>query len=554
MGLGSQQDLRGLQMGLGSQQDLRGLQMGLGSQQDLRGLQWWTQMGLGSQQDLRGLKWWTQMGLGSQQDLRGLQWWTQMGLGSQQDLRGLQMGLGSQQDLRGLQWWTQMGLGCQQDLRGLQCLHGLQFAQFDGSLSLKQHDGLQVGGSPVSVQLGHTATLPCWLSPSQSAEQLEVRWFIPGGVFDSPVLLYQRAQLEHGSQDAAYAGRVSLGLKDATSSGLREGDVSLKLANATLQDAGDYSCYVSSDKEYDTATVSLVVTDTGTPALLSAVWIPDGRVNLSCESEGWSPRPSLRWADPLKTLTPQSLQYSTAPSGLVSVHSWILLPASTRVSCWVEEQEVRLQLQEPPTPPQGSGAAAGWAAFGLLLSAVLLAAAFLLYRKRGDLSHCHHRVTPPLLWTALLGGVSGAFDGGAEAVLVGGSDEYSLHPSRLAHHSILLRRVLVPIFLLHQPTAQHRIFGAAAPPGPQTLGVFLDIEQGELSFYNVEEKSLICSLTAAFTGPLFPLFNPGKGDVAPMVVLQREVEAEQGGGNPVLKVVCETEAGHDGEALQVEVL
>lgn len=118
-------------------------------------------------------------------------------------------------------------------------------------------NSLQVGGSPVSVQLGHTATLPCWLSPPQSAEQLEVRWFLPGGGFDSPVLLYQRAHLEYGSQ---YAGRVSLGLKDATSSGLREGDVSLKLANATLQDARDYSCYVTSDKEYDTATVSLVVT------------------------------------------------------------------------------------------------------------------------------------------------------------------------------------------------------------------------------------------------------------------------------------------------------
>ena len=67
-------------------------------------------------------------------------------------------------------------------------------------------------------------------------------------------------------------------------------------------------------------------------------------------------------------------------------------------------------------------------------------------------------------------------------------------------------------------------------PGPQILGVFLDIERGELSFYNVEEKSLICSLTAAFTGPLFPLFNPGKGDAAPMELLQRVVEAEQGGG------------------------
>ncbi|KAL3046460.1 hypothetical protein OYC64_004457 [Pagothenia borchgrevinki] len=485
-------------------------------------------------------------------------------------------------------------------------------------------NSLQVGGSPVSVQLGHTATLPCWLSPPQSAEQLEVRWFLPGEGFDSPVLLYQRAQLEHGSQDAAYAGRVSLGLKDATSSGLREGDVSLKLANATLQDAGDYSCYVSSDKEYDTATVSLVVTVTGTPSLLSAVWIPDGRVNLSCESEGWSPRPSLRWDDPLKTLTPQSLQYSTAPSGLVSVHSWILLPASTQVSCWVEEQEVRLQLQEPPSPPQGSG---GWAAFGLLLSAVLLAAAFLLYRKRGkkaklfvegpenlyspenqtllpkgkieptlistarqsyvnvkpehdgneylkirdnkirdlqreetlspdlpdgDQVTCLTAITgtPPLssgrhywevsLWNSTAGlkqswwvGVTSTASIPADSHLTPSSSDgfWFLSSSSTSLQLSTESSVLLP------------------SPGPQTLGVFLDIERGELSFYNVEEQSLICSLTAAFTGPLFPLFNPGKSDKAPMELLQKAVEAEQGGGNTESKVVCETEVGHDGEAL-----
>ncbi|KAI9545419.1 hypothetical protein NQZ68_036890 [Dissostichus eleginoides] len=498
----------------------------------------------------------------------------------------------------------------------------------------EESNSLQVGGSPVSVQLGHTATLPCWLSPPQSAEQLEVRWFLPGGGFDSPVLLYQRAQLQHGSQDAAYAGRVSLGLKDATSSGLREGDVSLKLANATLQDAGDYSCYVSSDKEYNTATVSLVVTDTGTPPLLSAMWIPDGRVNLSCESEGWSPRPSLRWADPLKNHTPQSLQYSTAPSGLMSVHSWILLPASIRVSCWVEEQEVRLQLQEPRTPPQvgyiscasgsGGGAAAGWAAFGLLLSAVLLAAAFLLYRKRGKKAKLFveetlyspenqkllpkGKIEPTQISTAQQSYVNvkpehngneylkivankirdpkiDFPDGDQVTCLTATTGSPPLSSGRhywevsLGNSMVGLKQSwwvgvtstasippdshLTPSssdgfwFLSSSSTSLQLSTDSSVllpPPGPKTLGVFLDIEQGELSFYNVEENRLICSLTAAFTGTLFPLFNPGKGDVAPMVLLQREVEAEQGRGNPVLKVVCETEAGHDGEALQVEVL
>ncbi|XP_033961688.1 butyrophilin subfamily 2 member A2-like [Pseudochaenichthys georgianus] len=465
-------------------------------------------------------------------------------------------------------------------------------------------NSLQVGGSPVSVQLGHTATLPCWLSPPQSAEQLEVRWFLPGGGFDSPVLLYQRAHLEHGSQ---YAGRVSLGLKDATSSGLREGDVSLKLANATLQDAGDYSCYVSSDKEYDRATVSLVVTESpGPPPLLSAVWITGVQVNLSCESEGWYPRPSLRWADPLKPLTPQSLQYSTAPSGLVSVHSWILLPASTRVSCWVEEQEVRLKLQEPPQGSEGGGAA-GWAAFGLLLSAVLLAAAFLLYRKRGKKAKLpveenqkllpKGKIEPTQISTARQSYVNvkpehngneyltivqnkirdqqiNFPDGDQVTFLTAITGTPSLSSGRhywevsLGNSTTGLKKFwwvgvttasiradshLTPSssngfwFLSSSPTSLQLSTESSVAllplPGPQTLGVFLDFDRGELSFYNVEKESLICSLTAAFTVPLFPLFNPGKGDRAPMELLQRKVEAEQGGGNTESKAVCETEAG-----------
>lgn len=57
---------------------------------------------------------------------------------------------------------------------------------------------------------------------------------------------------------------------------------------------------------------------------------------------------------------------------------------------------------------------------------------------------------------------------------------------------------------------------------PQTVGVFLDHDHGELSFYNVEEGCLISSLTTTFKGDIFPLFNPGIRDRSSMKVLQRE--------------------------------
>lgn len=60
----------------------------------------------------------------------------------------------------------------------------------------------------------------------------------------------------------------------------------------------------------------------------------------------------------------------------------------------------------------------------------------------------------------------------------------------------------------------------AAQSRPQTLGVFVNYDSGELSFYNVEHESLIVSLAVKFTGEIFPFFNPGKGDKGPMEILK----------------------------------
>ena len=113
-----------------------------------------------------------------------------------------------------------------------------------------------VPGAPVVTPLGHTAHLPCWLSPAQDSEDLEIRWYRGDNVLDAPMMLYRDGKLVPGS----LKGRASFGLRDAQSAGLRAGDVTLKLLNTSLDDAGLYTCHVSSDQSNEKASVNLNVT------------------------------------------------------------------------------------------------------------------------------------------------------------------------------------------------------------------------------------------------------------------------------------------------------
>ncbi|TNN87197.1 E3 ubiquitin-protein ligase TRIM21 [Liparis tanakae] len=65
------------------------------------------------------------------------------------------------------------------------------------------------------------------------------------------------------------------------------------------------------------------------------------------------------------------------------------------------------------------------------------------------------------------------------------------------------------------PYAQRvvRVVGAAALTQPQKVGVFVDYEEGLVSFYDVKAAALIYSFTGcSFNKKLLPFFSPGHND------------------------------------------
>lgn len=62
---------------------------------------------------------------------------------------------------------------------------------------------------------------------------------------------------------------------------------------------------------------------------------------------------------------------------------------------------------------------------------------------------------------------------------------------------------------------------------PQTVGVYLNCERGEVTFYNVENSSVIARLKDDFKGEVFPFFNPGLFDLVPMGILHNNPSNEE---------------------------
>uniref|UniRef100_A0A4W6FCX2 Ig-like domain-containing protein n=1 Tax=Lates calcarifer TaxID=8187 RepID=A0A4W6FCX2_LATCA len=392
-----------------------------------------------------------------------------------------------------------------------------------------------VVGPPVTVHQGHTAILPCWLNPPQNAEDLEVQWY-RSDRFDSPIVLSSKKF--DASKEASYIGRVSFGLKDASSGGLTGGDVSLKLVNVTIEDAGDYTCYVSSEQGYDRENVKLHVIG----ECHESGYNTQNYQMVLCESQGWYPEPKLRWSDQKQDLTPKVLKYNNVSSGLVSVRSWLLVPTSSEVSC-----SVGLPDGEAKESRMHSGFSAGWVAFAILLIAALSSLGLLFYKRRGKYIFIKTTLVQNFLMDSMLSCLTATkgtpgFSSGQHywEVSLGNSDLKQSWWVGVTNVTGFPRECSVPpttsngFWFLSSSPDRADSFQFSTEPNvllpvhsrPKTVGVYLNYDSGELTFYNVEDKCVIGSLTAKFTGEVFPLFNPGKNDKAPMEILQRESSIE----------------------------
>ncbi|XP_053335811.1 butyrophilin subfamily 2 member A2-like, partial [Clarias gariepinus] len=203
--------------------------------------------------------------------------------------------------------------------------------------------------SPVSGLLGSSVSLHCTVTKNMDVRHEEVRWYRPK-MYDTPMLLYENKQIQKSPVDVQYQGRVFL-LGD-----LEKGDVSVKLENLTLTDRGDYTCHVSTDMWYDKATVTLRLRVVGSTPVLSIHEAGEGKVNVSCQSQGWLPEPSITWTDKdgrdLKHLSND--KFTNNSVGTVDVSSWLIVSPSESewISCSVglsdqERKEDRIMLHVP---------------------------------------------------------------------------------------------------------------------------------------------------------------------------------------------------------------
>uniref|UniRef100_A0A4W5P971 Ig-like domain-containing protein n=1 Tax=Hucho hucho TaxID=62062 RepID=A0A4W5P971_9TELE len=143
---------------------------------------------------------------------------------------------------------------------------------------------LVVPPDPVDTSAGHDVILPCHLSPQTSAVDMEIRWF-KEGEFDNPLYLYNGGKVK---ERKGYEGRVSVFTQE-----LEKGNISLLLKNVMASERGSYKCQAS----YLDWIQELPVVLQGSVPRISMRKHLRGFIQLSCSSENWYPEPHMLWTD-----------------------------------------------------------------------------------------------------------------------------------------------------------------------------------------------------------------------------------------------------------------
>ncbi|XP_039374590.1 butyrophilin subfamily 3 member A2-like [Mauremys reevesii] len=140
---------------------------------------------------------------------------------------------------------------------------------------------------PVVGVVGRDVVLPCQLSPPARLPSMDVRWRKIGSGF-IPIHEYS----DEGPQDLpgdSYQTRTELFPQEFSS-----GNVSLKMKQLQVADAGKYQCFVRNPEWSREATTELQVAAVA-PVFIDVLGPRGQGIGLACSSTGWFPKPELQW-------------------------------------------------------------------------------------------------------------------------------------------------------------------------------------------------------------------------------------------------------------------
>ncbi|XP_052458863.1 butyrophilin subfamily 3 member A3-like isoform X6 [Carassius gibelio] len=421
--------------------------------------------------------------------------------------------------------------------------------QIETSVSLT----VVVPPDPIEAHVGSTVILPCWISPPENAGALEIRWYRQDQ-FSNPVLLYNHGKIQD-IQEESYRNRSSLTLRSDQSGGLKDGDVSLRLEKLRVQDDGSFQCYVSGENSYGSEEVTLKITALGSAPVLSPESLDDGRVNISCRSSGWYPEPSVSWtSEEGRVLRPGGTSHTRGADEMISVHSWtaVSLSDAQLVSCSVslrtgELKEGILDIQgivSSGKKPVNKNCEEG--TLQILRKEVVEEINIEELRKHADeitidrkRSHPGLIVSEDCKMVKDRPGYKQNVEKFSYELCAFGAQRFT---SGRHYWEVELKQANSPpkIFWIigveeRYLTKRKRFLCSDGPrgfytntdqpvklsltPRPERLGVLLDYDHGELSFYNVTERKHLLTISSRFSGSLVPLFNPGAGDQSSLKIL-----------------------------------
>uniref|UniRef100_A0A663EYR8 Uncharacterized protein n=1 Tax=Aquila chrysaetos chrysaetos TaxID=223781 RepID=A0A663EYR8_AQUCH len=368
--------------------------------------------------------------------------------------------------------------------------------------------------------IGESVVLPCHVVADNIPEVFSVQWIFHELSQKITVSRYDgKNKME--KQDERFQGRTEF-----FHSEFRAGNMSLHLKNVRSSDKGSYTCVVSFNGTYHDVLIELqVAARGGVPSIFLRSHMKQG-IGLTCHAVGWFPKPEVIWLDGQGQVRKEvsTTKMTMMPAGLYSVvTSMNLKPGSDMespackikktlskwhgsnfyVMSWPEDVfpesvlEKILALQVPGTPDVESNTSEPAGPNAPSTVPVLLG-------KEGFAAGKHY-------WEVEVGqqqdwvlGVLREKGREEEEGTLPGEDFWALHSSQGE---------------IFSSKGDHRI--AKQQMGNSVIGVLLDLEEGQVNFYDAEQMGVMVRMPLRLgkepAEKFYPFLSKREGTLTPLI-------------------------------------